>query len=121
MNTYVFDSAGVCVLAVNTELPAGDFPDKTVVHAEEDKLADNVWYSHARAQMEYRTPFAVAISTNTISAIPAGTKASIGGVTVDIEDGTFEIEVSYPQVVSVILSNPAHKTQVVEVPCEVQA
>ena len=121
MNTYVFDSTGACVMAVNSFFPAEDFPDRVVVHAEEDHMAVNVWYDHVNNRMSHRTEFDVTVTTNTISDIPTGTTAVVGESVIEVVDGVLELDVTYPQTVTVVLTHPAYRMEAVEVPCEVQA
>lgn len=118
MNTYVFDATGECVCVINERM---EYAGKTVVYREEAFSPNLVWYDHAKEAMQFKTEMELVITANTISGIPEGATVTVGSESHIVNDGAFEIEVSLPQVVRVLITHLKHTMQEVEVPCEVQA
>lgn len=121
MITMVFDETGKCVCTVDDVLEADMFPGAAAVVQVSTKFyPDQVWYDFARSAVVAKTPMRVQVTTNTVSGIPQGTTALVSGSLLVVNDGTLELEVTYPQTIQVVLSHLRHIERVVEVPCEVQ-
>lgn len=117
MKTYAFNESGRCLWKADLQI---DAEDVATVFSDFDADPNKIWYDSKNQRIEYRSPFAVRISTNKIENIPIGTTLTIEGVEVLVNDGVFEIEVDMPQTVHVFLDNLRYLMAEVEVPCEVQ-
>ncbi len=120
MNTYAFDERGYCIGAINDHVELADFPSAQYIkHAAPLFQADTLWLDVERNQLMFRAPLPAKVSANKISSLPPGTVAIVSGVSVEVDDGTLELEVEYPASVMVILTHLKYLEKIVEVPCEV--
>lgn len=121
MITMVFDEAGKCVCTVDDVVAPDMFPGAAaVVQVSTAFHPDQVWYDFVKNAVVAKSPMRVEVTTNTVSGIPQGTTAIVSGSLFVVNDGTLELEVTYPQTIQVVLSHLRHTQKVVEVPCEVQ-
>ena len=121
MNTLVFDELGRCICAANVEIGAENFPGASFfVNVPLPVEANTVYYDIGAKQVRQRTQMAYQITTNTISGLPAGTKAIVKGELLTVDDGSLELDVLHPENVRVLLMHVKFYDTEVEVPCEAQ-
>lgn len=83
------------------------------------------WLRGWRIDPETKQPvalmqFAVVVSANRITAIPAGTVVRTGGDAPEVcDDGEVDFVVTYPTTITVHLAHPHYEPATVEVTCEV--
>jgi len=121
MITFAFDATGKCVCSVNKAVGADFFPDALyVVQMPVNTDVNSVWYDVENGRVGFKKPLQVTVSTNRVSGLPAGSKVAVDGELRNVESGSIEFEVDYPQLLKVVVFNLKHLDTVVEVPCEVQ-
>lgn len=120
MTMLGFDSAGRCVFAVNDEIQGEQLSQYAAVVRIDGYVDPNtVWYDVENGRMGFRRAFTPTVMTNAISGLPPGTTALVREDLVQVDDGTLELEVDYPEVIPVTLMNVRFLDTTVEVPCEV--
>ena len=117
----VFDQDGRCKYTLDGSLGSTDVSgEAAVVQTDHPVNPNEVWYDHTAGVMLPRTPFRLRISQNKIEGIPTDTVIYIGSDSVVVNEGSIDLDVSYPQTVVATLMHVRHMDKVVEVPCEVQ-
>lgn len=120
MTMLGFDSTGRCVFAVNDEIQGEQLSQYAAVVRIDGSVDPNtVWYDVENGRMGFRRAFTPTVMTNAISGLPPGTTALVREELVQVDDGTLELEVDYPEVIPVTLMNVRFLDTTVEVPCEV--
>lgn len=119
MNSIVFDGTGKCVGIVDTSVDASSYPEGYVIVQSDDHTNPNaIWYDVASGEIKDVSGMEITVETNKISNIPPGTTIGFYGESYVVDDGIFEFEVTYPQTVTVVLTNPRYVDRVLGVPCE---
>jgi hypothetical protein len=119
MTILVFEASGRCIMAIDGEMS----DEQLAVYRAAVRIGgyvnpDTVWYDFDRGGMGYRREFNPVVSVNTISNLPPGTKAFVKGEYVEVDDGSLELEVDYPETIPVVLMHVRLLDKTVMVPCE---
>lgn len=119
MNTLAFDEIGRCICSVNDHITDDNFPGASfVVRVSQPTVANDVFYDIEAGEVRQRAPLTYLVGPNQIARLPPGTKAVVDGEILSVDDGTLELEVTYPQLVRVRLMHVRFFDAEVEVPCE---